>query len=223
MKKYLTLLLFTFLPSLLLAQAAGGAIKRPVKKKTEQRQQQSQRKREAQRRSLCPDSNHPHVIDLGLPSGTKWSCCNVGSSKPEGYGNYYAWGETKTESGYQSKDVSDIAGTRYDAATANWGAPWKMPTKAQCEELIKNTTYKWTTHNGVKGGMFMSKKNGRTLFLPAAGDRWPGGFGSVGSKGYYWSSTPYDEGGAYGLSFYSGSAYWYHDGCNSGLSVRPVR
>lgn len=42
----------------------------------------------------CPDNNHPHAIDLGLPSGTKWCCCNVGASTPEGYGGYYAWGET---------------------------------------------------------------------------------------------------------------------------------
>ena len=39
---------------------------------------------------LCPDGKHPHMIDLGLPSGTKWACCNVGADKPEAYGGYYA-------------------------------------------------------------------------------------------------------------------------------------
>ena len=50
--------------------------------------------------TTCPDANHPHMIDLGLPSGTKWACCNVGASTPEGYGNYYAWGETQPKSVY---------------------------------------------------------------------------------------------------------------------------
>ncbi len=196
MKKYLILLLFAFLPSLLLAQAAGGAIKRPVKKQTTstttkkketKRQsnctiQQEQQVRETQPVGICPDSNHPHAIDLGLPSGTLWSCCNVGAKKPEGYGGYYAWGETKTKRVYdydtyqygRSTDDfddigSDIAGTQYDAATANWGATWKMPTKVQWEELIENTTSKWTTHNGVKGRTITSKKNGCIIFLPAGG------------------------------------------------------
>lgn len=51
--------------------------------------------------SLCPDGNHPHVIDLGLPSGTKWACCNVGGSQPEDYGSYFAWGETTTKNTYE--------------------------------------------------------------------------------------------------------------------------
>lgn len=38
----------------------------------------------------CPDNHHPHLIDLGLPSGTKWACCNVGATAPEDYGGYYA-------------------------------------------------------------------------------------------------------------------------------------
>ena len=45
----------------------------------------------------CPDNNHPHAVDLGLPSGTLWSCCNVDAPSPEGYGGYYAWGETETK------------------------------------------------------------------------------------------------------------------------------
>ena len=50
--------------------------------------------------SLCPDDHHPHQIDLGLPSGTKWACCNVGADKPEAYGGYYAWGETEEKDVY---------------------------------------------------------------------------------------------------------------------------
>ena len=48
----------------------------------------------------CPDGHHPHAIDLGLPSGTKWACCNVGAEKPEDDGGYYAWGETGEKEEY---------------------------------------------------------------------------------------------------------------------------
>ena len=44
---------------------------------------------------LCPDNNHPHMIDLCLPSGLKWACCNVGATEPFEKGGYFAWGETK--------------------------------------------------------------------------------------------------------------------------------
>ncbi len=234
MKKYLTLLLFAFLPSLLMAQAGGGAIKRPGKKQTTSTSTK-QKKTVTKSRSLCPDSSHPHAIDLGLPSGTKWACCNVGSSNPEGYGGYYAWGETKTKSVYNwdtyqygrsEDDVdnigSDIAGTRYDAATANWGTPWKMPTKAQCEELKENTTSKWTTHNGVEGRMFTSKKNGRSLFLPAAGYRW---LGNAGSRGSYWSSSLDESSQSIAWDLLFGSGYLTTSIYNRyyGQSVRPVR
>lgn len=192
--------------------------------------------------TTCPDNNHPHMIDLGLPSGTKWACCNVGASAPEDYGNYYAWGETQPKSvynwdtyqyGYYNDDYdyshlvnigSDIAGTRYDAATANWGTPCRMPTLVQCQELINNTTSVWTTQNGVDGRKFTGP-NGGTVFLPATGIRWDGELRSAGSYGNYWSSA-LDEsnpGFAYGLGFYSGSVYWGGDYRDHGQSVRPVR
>ena len=216
----------------------------------------------------CPDSNHPHMIDLGLPSGTKWACCNVGASAPEEYGNHYAWGETRPKSSYyevtysyftgKDKDRdgwydwedtdhdgfddkknfsivdigSDIAGTIYDAATANWGAPWRMPTLAQMQELLNNTTSIWTSENGVNGWKFTGS-NGGTVFLPAAGTRWHGEFHyGAGAWANYWSSSLDDESGANDWSHY----YWAYDldgysesvgltakGRPVGLSVRPVR
>ena len=188
--------------------------------------------------SYCPDSNHPHAIDLGLPSGTKWACCNVGASKPEEYGGYYAWGETKTKSYYDGETYqyynsntglvnigSDIAGTSYDAATSNWGAPWRMPTSAQIQELLNNTTSQWTTQNGVYGRKFTGR-NGGTVFLPAAGNRWDvyPSLDVEGSLGEYWSSSFNESlGSAYGLGFDSGSAYWSNNFRISGFSVRPVR
>ena len=132
---------------------------------------------------FCPDENHPHAIDLGLPSGTKWACCNVGASSPEAYGNYYAWGETEEKdtydwSSYAHCDGSqitchdlgnDIRGTQYDMAQILWGDTWLLPTQEHIEELLNNCTHEWTMMNGVKGVKFTSKTNGSSIFLPAAG------------------------------------------------------
>ena len=194
----------------------------------------------------CPDDHHPHLIDLGLPSGTKWACCNVGADKPEGYGGYYAWGETEEKDYYDwstyihcdgSENTchdlgSDIAGTQFDVAHYRWGGSWVMPSYDQQVELIKNCTYEWTTLNGVNGGKFTSKKNGGTIFLPAAGHRWRDSLRLAGSHGYYWSSTQrpsnsyyaYNPYYAYNLYFNSGGAYWSYggDSRNVGRPVRPV-
>ena len=187
----------------------------------------------------CPDSKHPHMIDLGLPSGTLWACCNVGASSPEQYGIYYAWGEISPKSDYTFENYayynsstgdyinigSDIGGTSYDAATANWGAPWRMPSLEQCKELVNNCTSEWTTQNGVYGRKFTGS-NGSTIFLPAAGGRWSGESGRVGSWGYYWSSSLYESGPyyAFNLRFDSEGAGWYNFYYRyGGRSVRPVR
>ena len=185
--------------------------------------------------SYCPDNNHPHLIDLGLPSGTKWACCNVGAEKPEDYGGYFAWGETtekssSTPSNYldgkgTSYDIGkDISGTQYDAATANWGSPWVMPNLEQIEELVNNCTSEGMTENGVNGRRFTGP-NGASIFLPAAGDRWDDDLYRAGSDGYYWSSSLSGSRtyGAWGLYFLSG--YVGTDDCYryTGRSVRPVR
>ena len=190
----------------------------------------------------CPDANHPHMIDLGLPSGTKWACCNVGATAPEEYGGYYAWGETSEKSyydwdtyqyGYYNYDGdyshlvnigSDIAGTGYDAATANWGSPWRVPSVTQIQELLDNATSKWSTENGVAGRRFTGT-NGGSVFLPAAGFRWDGELNGAGTYGSYWSSS-LDESGpsvACSLYFFPSDAYLYYDSRYEGRSVRPVR
>lgn len=187
---------------------------------------------------LCPDNHHPHMIDLGLPSGTKWACCNVGASKPEDYGGYFAWGETETKSTYDASIYkycqngkyvnlgSSIAGTQYDVAHVKWGGDWQMSSQEQFKELFDNCTYEWTKVNGIEGGKFTSKKNGTSLFLPAAGYRSHVSLYNAGTDGYYWSSTlnPSNSGRAYGLSFDSGSAYKFNqdDVRHYGHTVRPV-
>lgn len=179
----------------------------------------------------CPDNNHPHVIDLGLPSGTKWACCNVDAKKPEDYGGYYAWGETSTKTEYSSSNYrydqvnlgNDISGTQYDVAHIKWEGKWQMPTQEQIKELDDNCKYEWTTLNGVKGGKFTGPNGGR-IFLPAAGYRWGGDLYCAGGRGFYRSSSqnPDDSDSAYGLGFGSGDASWGYGTRYFGQSVRPV-
>ena len=177
------------------------------------------------------------AIDLGLPSGTKWASWNVGATKPEEYGGYYAWGETEEKDYYDwstykycdgTKETchhigDDIAGTEYDVAHVKWGGSWRMPTTAQQDELRENCTREWTQQNGVNG-IRVTGPNGNSIFLPAAGYRWYDYLGSEGEYGYYWSSSfyPDDEGNAGDLGF--GSDNWSWDGSlrYDGQSVRAV-
>ena len=171
-------------------------------------------------------------VDLGL--SVLWASHNVGANKPEEYGDYFAWGEIKPKEEYTMKNCltyerewSDFSGdARYDAATANWGAGSRMPTKAELEELIDNTTTLWTTRNGIKGRLVTSKKNGKSIFLPAAGYRNGTSLYYARESGYYLSSTPLWDRGyklAYYLRFYCDGFVWYWDSRNYGHSVRPVR
>ena len=197
---------------------------------------------------LCPDGNHPHVIDLGLPSGTKWACCNVGGSKPEDYGSYFAWGETSTKGSFDWSNYRWCKGannnmTKYnleysfgtvdncnrlelsdDAARANWHGSWRMPTLAELEELKANCSYTWTTVNGVKGGKFTSRSNGRSIFLPAAGFRGKYSLHDRDEAGDYWSSSLREiiPNGAHELRFISRWADTGHSSRDVGQSVRPV-
>ena len=173
-------------------------------------------------------------VDLGLPSGLKWATCNVGAIFHEGYGNYYAWGETTTKSNYSSgtsstygKYMSDIGGNAsYDVARKQWGSTWRLPTKAEFDELLDedNCTWEWTTQSAVNGYKVTSKINGESIFLPAAGSRDATWLSEDGSRGEFWSSTPNESStySAYRLYFESwkhGTGTSYRD---SGLSVRPV-
>ena len=190
-------------------------------------------------------------VNLGLPSGTLWATCNVGANAPEEYGYYFAWGETQPKdtydwSTYQFSYGSSSMLTKYcnnsncgyngftdnltillpedDAATANWGSGWRMPTSEEWQELNQNTTHRWTTQNGVTGSLFIAS-NGNSLFLPAAGCRDGSSLDYAGSDGGYWSSSLYtvNPNGAWFFYFYSGDYFMYIGSRDFGLSVRPVR
>lgn len=180
-------------------------------------------------------------VDLGLPSGTLWATCNVGANSPEEYGDYFAWGETEPKDTYNRDTYFDSDYNKYnndggltellpedDAATANWGGGWQMPSLDQITELINSeyTTTEWTTQSGVDGRKITSNSNGNSIFLPAAGYRYDTSLFSAGYDGYYWSrslDTSYSS-NAYNLYIGSGGIYgYYYYYRDRDQSVRPVR
>ncbi len=185
------------------------------------------------------ENGHKYV-DLGL--SVKWATMNVGATTPEGYGDYFAWGETLTKVGYNWYNYFDTNDegntfTKYnneggktvldledDAAHVNWGGSWRMPTKAEWRELIDNCTWAWTKQNGINGYKVTSKKEGYTdkyIFLPAAGYR-DGVLVNVGSCGGFWSSSLYENSSDLAWDLYfSWDFLLYHERFN-GQSVRPV-
>ncbi len=192
------------------------------------------------------------AVDLGLPSGIRWASCNVGATTPEGYGNYYAWGETTTKADYSWATYKHANGaynklTKYcydasygdngftddkttldpedDAATANWGEEWRMPTDAEWTELRKQCTWTWTTQNGVNGYQVTSKTNSNYIFLPATGQRNSTDINYAGSIGNYWYSSLISRipNCAWYLDFSSGNHDRHYSHRYFGLSVRPVR
>ena len=181
---------------------------------------------------LCPVAE---AIDLGLPSGTKWASWNIGATKPEGNGGYYAWGETEEKKYYYWSTYIhcdgteetchllgvDIAGSKYDVAHVKWGGSWRMPSKAQTDELIETCARKWTQLNGVYG-VLVTGPNGNSIFLPAAGYRLGDHLYYEGDSGYYYSSSVYPGNESYVLDFGFYSRGWDcdHGGRHYGFSVR---
>ena len=178
-------------------------------------------------------------VDLGL--SVKWATCNVGATKPEEYGDYFAWGETQPKSTYSWSTYKWCRGsydtqTKYctnssygtvdnkttlelsdDAARANWGGSWRMPTRLEWIELRDNCSWTWADYGNVVTG-----PNGNSIFLPAAGCRNDSSLYDAGSYGYYWSSSSYgdDEACYIGSSLYG----MYGDPVERfyGFGVRPV-
>jgi len=171
------------------------------------------------------------AVDLGLPSGTLWANMNIGATKPEDYGDYFAWGETETKDEY-SRNTYGYTGNKAeldledDAAHVNWGSDWRMPTREQFAELINTsyTTTEWTNQNGVFGRKITSRINGNSIFLPAAGYRNGSSLSQLSSDGYYWSrSDAQSQSYSLSLHFTFNRCTEYEQYSHYGLSVRPVR
>ena len=176
--------------------------------------------------------------DLGLPSGNLWSSINIGCTKPEDKGSYYAWGETVTKSSYSQANhrwydghiytfpdgcLRDIQATRYDVAAVEWGGTWVTPNHDDLQELVDNCTVSSETVNGMPGYRFTSKVEGytdRSIFIPNTG------WFSTELKdyrilSYFTTSEMAEDNNSHGYGFENGKVYntWNH---YNGLAVRPV-
>ena len=190
-------------------------------------------------------------VDLGLPSGTLWAYTNIGANTPTDYGNYYAWGETETKDTYdwetyQYCNGSETTLIKYcsdesygfdgftdtlttleavdDAAYVNWGSNWRMPTQDELQELIDNCDTTLTAINGIYGMLFTSRANGKSIFLPAAGNYDGSSLNNLTTMGSYWLSSLRTDGTNYAwyLYFTSGNYGLYDNYRFFGFSVRPV-
>ena len=205
------------------------------------------------------EAGEHEYVDLGLPSGTLWATCNVGANSPEEYGDYFAWGETEPKGEYNWSTYRYSKGsmktiTKYcassdygyngftdgltellpedDAATANWGSDWQMPSYDQCVELYNtdNTTTEWTKMNGVNGRKITSKNknNGNWIFIPAGGYFNNSKLNNAGTYADYWSRSLNTDDSSYAFYFYFNSSVFGMNGGqgfyrSNGRTVRPVR
>lgn len=201
---------------------------------------------------LCIPINAQHAyVDLGL--SVKWATCNIGSTQPWERGEFFSWGETENKriNNWDTYKYSEGAHalTKYcsnpdyawhgvvdsvsvldpedDVAHIKWGGTWRIPTKAQIDELLENCDWTWTTLNEVNGYRVTGKKPGytdRSIFLPVTGEYNDGKVFDYRLHGYYWSrncGTVTSE-TAYTLEVYTkGSSAEIQSRCKS-LAVRPV-
>lgn len=162
--------------------------------------------------SLTGTDNGHDWVDLGLPSGIKWATKNVGATVPEENGDYFSWGETEPKIVYADtncitypKDFSSMLRERmvdadgnltkeYDAASVNWGEPWRTPTDNEYKELVENCKWEFTELNGANGYL-ATGPNGQSIFIIAAGYRLGAPPYQVGEFGFgdYWSATAVKE------------------------------
>lgn len=179
--------------------------------------------------SPAPSIHNGLLVDLGLPSGTLWAKCNVGASVETDYGNYYAYGKGTTQ---WTPGATAYSGTENplsvsaDTAYLTYGTAWHMPTKAQLEELLNNTTVTETTINSVFG-FKCTAANGNYIFFPAAGEK--SGSSSdayfTGTLAEIWSNKPNGQSGAAFLKFtkgYDPRAVDENSGRGRGYSIRGV-
>ena len=216
----------------------GAANKITEAKRKHEEVQQRLEKEKRNRETTAYNRTHGVIngheyVDLGLPSGIKWATCNIGANKPDDYGNYYEWSEINTVSDgpsyysatfHKTMNVDIGCNPKYDAARANWGGSWRMPSKKELQELGDECTWTWT-RQGDKTGCKVTGPNGNSIFLPAAGHRTGTSLYTVGFCGYYWSSTPRstDFGiSPYIIHFDDDEAEIHWRGRTDGLSIRPV-
>jgi len=208
------------------------------------------------------------AVDLGLPSGTLWASYNLGASTPSEYGDFFAWGESEAKSVFEWSTLKyceygssdeDVKFSKYvlnpeygtvdgktvlepedDAAAVNWGDGWRIPTDEEWAELMAQCKWEWT-RMGDREGFRITGKNGKSIFIPAAGHCLHGDtILQAGQFGIYSASTIFEEANPYGIQgnlamsdtrytciFSNVTASPTPHICpiprRSGLSVRPVK
>ena len=193
------------------------------------------------------------AVDLGLPSGIYWASCNVGATYPQGYGDYFAWGKTESKDyydwshykytnggyGHMTKycndashgdngftDMKTVLEAEDDAAAANWGNAWRMPTDAEWAELLEQCTWEWIKYSqDTFSYVVTSKTNGNSIFLPATGYLVDDSRYNAGMRGNYWSSSLNDAKASYAryIDFNSSKQEITQYGRFYGRSIRAVR
>ena len=165
-------------------------------------------------------------VDLGLPSKVMWARCNVGAVVPEGYGDLFDWGETMAKTDTLTNNTlefSDISGEpEYDVARLKWGDEWRMPTENEFTELMKYCSFKSVNHNGAKGYIVKSNKNGNEIFLPLSGYKEGLLVTSKDTLGCYWTSVAGGEEEAYCFIPSNNNSRIETKKKSVGLAVRPV-
>ena len=169
-------------------------------------------------------------VDLGL--SVMWATCNVGAQNPSDFGDYFAWGEIEPKETYTEensvtymKEIGKVISgdPLYDAATANLGEGWRMPTYDDMEELCQQCTWEWSTLDETQG-YTITGPNGNSIFLPAAGRFVGDTLSYTNFSGLYWLGDFVDKQTSYNLLFdlesYTCfcSDYRFH-----GLTIRPVK
>lgn len=173
--------------------------------------------------------NGHDYVDLGLPSGTMWATCNIGATKPEESGKYYAWGETNNKANFdidsyivpQQNDLT--LKKNNDVASVEWGKKWRMPTRDEFLEIKDNCDWAWCIYNGVPGYKVSSKNKSTSIFLPSVGVSFKNQIVMNKEWGAYWSSNSSEiNGNAVSLFFRKDNLSVNDYEASYGLSVRAV-
>lgn len=224
----------------------GFAQGRVSRSKTQTTTTKQTKKQTQKTKPLTGEINGHEWVDLGLPSGTKWATCNVGADAPEEWGDYFAWGETTTKRWYgtttsltynkssstlKSEGIINDKGElekSHDAASINWGNPWRMPSENEFREIYDNCEWEWTEINGHKGHL-INGSNGNSIFLPIADIRYlEGSFDSKRELCLYWSVSFSDDesNDRYAIGFDTNKPYYdkgiHLMGRDLGGTIRPV-
>ena len=206
------------------------------------------------------------LVDMGLTSGLKWATRNIDVTRENGFAaspyqyecSFFSWGNTDghnpiSTSAFQydfgsandgpyantpGAALTGNAGLGYDAARANLGGPWRLPTTEEFAELFAAITYidengdaiasttvdKRCTINGITGLRLRSNVNGKILFFPCSGYGYGQSWNTRGSNGYYWSASLGSQTSGRLLYFYSGGVNpQYNNDRFYGFAVRPVQ